>query len=173
MVISTNAGLWRYIIGDTVVFTCVSPYRIKINGRIGQFINAFGEELIMDNAEKAIQIACEKTHANVNEYTAGPKYMSDSNQAAHEWVFEFNNIPNDIDKFTEILDENLKIINSDYAAKRNKNLALQKPILHIVPSGFFYKWMKSQNKLGRQFKVPRLSNNRNHLESIFKLLKTL
>ena len=173
LVISTNTGLWRYIIGDTLVFTCVSPYRIKINGRVGQFINAFGEELIMDNAEKAIQIACEKTLANVNEYTAGPKYMSDSNLAAHEWIFEFNNRPDDINKFTEILDENLKELNSDYAAKRNKNLALQKPILHIVPSGFFYKWMKSQDKLGRQFKVPRLSNNRNQLESIFKLLKTL
>ena len=173
MVISTNAGLWRYIIGDTVVFTCVKPYRIKINGRIGQFINAFGEELILENAEKAIQIACKETHANVNEYTAGPKYMTDSNQAAHEWVFEFNKKPNNIEKFKEILDENLKIINSDYAAKRNKNLALQKPILHIVPLGFFYKWMKSQNKLGRQYKVPRLSNNRNHLKSIFKLLKTL
>ena len=173
MVISTNAGLWRYIIGDTVAFTCVKPYRIKINGRIGQFINAFGEELILENAEKAIQIACKETHANVNEYTAGPKYMTDSNQAAHEWVFEFNKKPNNIEKFKEILDENLKIINSDYAAKRNKNLALQKPILHIVPLGFFYKWMKSQNKLGRQYKVPRLSNNRNHLKSIFKLLKTL
>ena len=123
--------------------------------------------------KKPYKLLVRKLYANVNEYTAGPKYMSDSNLAAHEWVFEFNNRPNDIDKFTEILDEKLKELNSDYAAKRNKNLALQKPILHIVPSGFFYKWMKSQDKLGRQFKVPRLSNNRNHLESIFKLLKTL
>ena len=102
------------------LFSLCKPLQNKINGRVGQFINAFGEELIMANAEKAIQIACEKTHANINEYTAGPKYMSDSNLAAHEWVFEFNNRPDDIDKFTEILDENLKKLNSDYAAKRNK-----------------------------------------------------
>ena len=173
MVISTNAGLWRYQIGDTVIFTSINPYRIKINGRVSQFINAFGEELIIDNAEKAIQIACEKTNANVNEYTAGPKYMSNLGKAAHEWIFEFNNMPNDIYDFTEILDENLKKLNSDYAAKRNKDLVLQKPIIHIVSSGFFYKWMKSQNKLGRQFKVTRLSNNRNYLDSILNFLKTM
>ncbi len=173
MVISTNAGLWRYVIGDTVVFTCLSPYRIKINGRVSQFINAVGEELTIDNSEKAIQIACEKNHANVNEYTAGPKYMTNSNLAAHEWVFEFNNKPEDIDKFTETLDESLKKLNSDYAAKRKKNLALQKPIVHIVPYGFFYKWMEYQGKLGRQFKVPRLSNNRKNLDSILKLMKKL
>ena len=173
MVISTNAGLWRYQIGDTVIFTSVNPYRIKINGRVSQFINAFGEELTIANAEKAIQIACEKTNANVNEYTAGPKYMSSLGKGAHEWIFEFNNIPDDIYDFTEILDENLKKLNSDYAAKRNKDLVLQKPIIHIVSSGFFYKWMKAQNKLGRQFKVIRLSNNRKYLDSILNFLKTL
>ena len=173
MVISTNAGLWRYLIGDTVIFTNTNPYRIKITGRVGQFINAFGEELVMSNAEKAIQIVCDKTQANVNEYTAGPKYMTDSKQGAHEWVFEFNNKPDDMEQFIRLLDENLKMLNSDYAAKRNKDLALTMPIVHTVEHGFFYKWMKSQGKLGRQFKVPRLANDRNNLESIFKLLKTL
>ena len=173
MVISTNAGLWRYLIGDTVMFTSVSPYRIKINGRVGQFINAFGEELIMDNAEKAIQQACLKTDANINEYTAAPLYMKDGSQGAHEWILEFNKAPNDIHTFVEELDQALKELNSDYAAKRNNNLALKKPIVHTVDYGFFYQWMKSQRKLGRQFKVPRLANNRKHVESIFKLKDTM
>ena len=173
MVISTNAGLWRYLIGDTVMFTSVSPYRIKINGRVGQFINAFGEELIMDNAEKAIQQACLKTDANINEYTAAPLYMKDGSQGAHEWILEFNKAPNDIHTFVEELDQALKELNSDYAAKRNNNLALKKPIVHTVDYGFFYQWMKSQGKLGRQFKVPRLANNRKHVESIFKLKDTM
>jgi hypothetical protein len=173
LVISTNAGLWRYLIGDTIIFTSTEPYRIQIVGRTGQYINAFGEELIMSNAEKAIQIACEKTQANVSEYSAGPKYMTDSNQGAHEWVFEFSTKPNNLENFIFELDDNLKKLNSDYAAKRNNNLALQLPFVHTVENGFFYKWMKTQGKLGRQFKVPRLSNNRNHLDSIFKLMKTL
>lgn len=173
LVISTNAGLWRYLIGDTITFTSVNPYRFKIIGRIGQFINAFGEELIMDDAEKAIQIACLKTAAIVNEYTAAPLYMNEGNQGAHEWIIEFRKTPNNIDVFREELDNNLKKINSDYAAKRNKDLALKKPVIRTVDYGFFYQWMKSQKKLGRQYKVPRLSNNRKHVDSIFKLKDTM
>ncbi|MEE3037527.1 MAG: GH3 auxin-responsive promoter family protein [Bacteroidota bacterium] len=173
LVISTNAGLWRYLIGDTIVFTSKQPYRFKITGRISHFINAFGEELIMDNAEKAIKYACNKSNAIVNEYTAGPKFMNETSTGTHEWIIEFENPPPDIDQFANDLDQMLKELNSDYAAKRNNNMALQKPIVHSVEKGTFYKWMKANNKLGRQFKVPRLANHRNYIESIFKLIQSL
>ena len=137
LVISTNAGLWRYLIGDTIVFTSkLLPYRFKITGRISHFINAFGEELIMDNAEKAIKYACHKSNAVVSEYTSGPKFMSEASQGFHEWIIEFENSPSNIDQFTNDLDEMLKELNSDYAAKRhNNNMALQKPIVHSVEKG--------------------------------------
>ena len=173
LVITTNAGLWRYLIGDTIQFTAIKPYRFKISGRINQFINAFGEELIMDNAEQAIKSACEKNNAEVNEYSAAPKFMENGKKGTHEWVFEFNKAPENKEKFLTDLDNALMEVNSDYAAKRHKNMALEKPIMHIVNKGFFYKWMKSQNKLGRQFKVPRLANHRNHIDSIFNLMETM
>ncbi|HCX22330.1 MAG TPA: hypothetical protein DHN29_10465, partial [Cytophagales bacterium] len=166
IVITTNSGLWRYKIGDTVRFTSVNPYRIKISGRTKHFINAFGEELIIENAEEAISLACERTSAEMENFTAGPKYLDAGTKGCHEWIIEFNREPDDLDRFKQILDEKLREINSDYDAKRHKDLALVAPIVHNVPKGTFYNWMKSRGKLGGQNKVPRLSNNREYLDSL-------
>ncbi len=166
MIITTNAGLWRYLIGDTVVFTSTDPFRIRITGRTKNFINAFGEELIIENAEKALAIACEKTGAIVAEYTAAPVYLSEDQKAAHEWAIEFEKEPNDMAYFVEMLDNALKSVNSDYEAKRYHNLMLQLPIVHAMSHGTFYNWLKSKNKLGGQHKVPRLSNERKILDEI-------
>ncbi len=171
MIISTSAGLWRYNIGDTVRFTNTNPYRIKISGRTKHFINAFGEELVIENAEKAIARSCELTEAIIQNFTAGPIYLEKNKRGGHEWVIEFEKPPNDLNKFTYLLDENLKKSNSDYEAKRQKDLALVMPLIRVVPNGTFYKWMKSRNKLGGQNKVPRLSNDRSHIESILSILQ--
>ena len=168
MVISTTAGLWRYRLGDTIKFTSIDPYRFKITGRTKHFINAVGEEVIVDNADKALAIACEKTGAELKEYTAAPVYMRDNESGAHEWVIEFEKRPGDIGYFTETLDNALKAINSDYEAKRYQNLALKLPIVNVAASGTFYKWLESKNKLGGQHKVPRLSNDRKYVEEILK-----
>ncbi len=170
MIISTNAGLWRYNIGDTVRFTSSSPYRIKISGRTKHFINAFGEELVIENAEEAISNACDKTGAIIANFTAGPIYLEKNKRGGHEWIIEFEKTPDSDEKFSFILDEKLKILNSDYEAKRQNDLALVAPKIHSVPVGTFYKWMKSRNKLGAQNKVPRLSNNRLYVDSILALL---
>ena len=172
IVISTNAGLWRYMIGDTVTFTSTTPYRIKITGRTKHFINAFGEELIIENAEVAIAEACKKTEASIDNFTAGPKYLGDGSKGGHEWVIEFSKEPNDLERFTKLLDEKLREINSDYDAKRYRDIALVEPIVHTVPAKTFYHWMKSRGKLGGQHKVPRLSNNREYLDELlsFKAL---
>ncbi|MBK7887988.1 MAG: GH3 auxin-responsive promoter family protein [Bacteroidetes bacterium] len=166
IIITTNAGLWRYKIGDTVAFTSLSPFRIRITGRTAHFINAFGEELIIENADKAIQAACHATGAIIREYTAGPVYFSDKSSGAHEWIIEFVSPPIDIHDFTVLLDDALKAQNSDYEAKRYKDKVLALPIIHNVPPNTFYEWMKRREKLGGQHKVPRLSNNRNYLEEI-------
>lgn len=166
LVISTNAGLWRYVIGDTVRFTSLAPHRIKISGRTKYFINAFGEELIMDNVERALNAACSQCDAVVNEFTAGPVFMGSEARGGHEWVFEFTKDPINIDRFTEILDHELRAINSDYDAKRTGNMALVRPIVHKVPSGTFYAWMKKRGKLGGQNKVPRLANDRTYLDDL-------
>ncbi len=166
VVISTNSGLWRYLIGDTVKFTSLSPFRIRITGRTKHFINAFGEELIIENAEKAIKTACHHTNAIITEYTAGPKYIEKDQKGGHEWIIEFKRKPNDENQFRQLLDDTLKSVNSDYEAKRYKNMALEAPIIHIVPEGTFYNWMKKRGKLGGQNKVPRLSNNREYLDDI-------
>lgn len=171
LVISTNAGLWRYKLGDTIKFTSLHPFRFKITGRTKHYINAFGEELIVDNADKAITIACEKTGAQLKEYTVAPVYMKDNENGAHEWLIEFEKQPNNLLYFTEILDNALKSINSDYEAKRYQNLALKLPIVKIVPEGIFYKWLESKNKLGGQHKVPRLSNDRKYVEEISLLIE--
>ncbi|MFY0645101.1 MAG: GH3 auxin-responsive promoter family protein [Bacteroidia bacterium] len=168
MVITTNAGLWRYILGDTIQFTSKSPYRIKITGRTKLFINAFGEELMIDNAETALAAAQLKCDCLVAEFTAAPVYLSTKDKGSHEWLIEFDRPPKDLEEFATILDDELKKTNSDYEAKRAGNLALLKPQLNILPNGTFYKWMKSKNKLGGQHKVPRLSNNRKILEDILK-----
>ena len=169
LVISTNAGLWRYKIGDTIRFTSLSPFRIQVVGRIKHFINAFGEELIIDNAEQALGIACKKSGAMITEYTAGPIYMSTDKAGAHEWLIEFEKPPNDLVYFAETLDTALKSINSDYEAKRSGNMTLLAPVIHEMPKGIFFEWMKSRGKLGGQHKVPRLANNRQFIDSLLEL----
>ncbi len=166
MVISTNGGLWRYRLGDTVVFTTTFPFRIQVSGRTKNFINAFGEELIIDNAERAMMKATEACHCAVRDYTAGPVYMGENSRGAHEWLIEFEVEPENLEEFTSILDAELKKLNSDYEAKRTADLSLTMPIVRSVPTGTFYNWLKKKGKLGGQHKVPRLSNNRNLIEEI-------
>jgi hypothetical protein len=165
-VISTNGGLWRYLLGDTIQFTSLRPFRIKVTGRLKHYINAFGEEVIVDNADKAIAIASEKTGSVVNDYTAAPVYFSDTANGAHEWLIEFEKEPGNLDAFTKELDAALKNINSDYEAKRYKDIALRLPIIHSLQKGIFAAWLHSKGKLGGQHKVPRLSNERTLLEEI-------
>ncbi len=167
LIINTNAGLWRYMIGDTVMFTETSPYRLRITGRVKNFINAVGEELIIDNAEKALITACAKTGAIVNEYTAAPLFKG--NDVTHQWLMEFETPPPDPDFFEETFDNALKSLNSDYEAKRYHNLVLKPPIIQVMKSGTFYRWMKMRNKLGGQNKVPRLSNDRKYVDEILNL----
>ena len=169
LVISTNAGLWRYLIGDTIQFTSLDPYRIRITGRTTSFINAVGEELIIDNAEKALATACEKASATITDYTAAPVYFGDNSNAAHEWLIEFETAPESLDYFTEILDNALKTLNSDYEAKRYHNMILRPPIVRQLATGTFYRWLKERGKLGGQNKVPRLSNDRKYLDDIKEL----
>lgn len=170
LVISTNAGLWRYKIGDTIQFSSIDPYRIKVTGRTKQFINAFGEELIIDNAERAIEIACSKSGASVKDYTAGPIYMNGDDSGAHEWLVEFDQKPADLKEFGKLLDAALKMLNSDYEAKRKADLALKGPVIKELEQGSFFNWMKSRGKLGGQNKVPRLSNDRRYIEEIYKMI---
>ena len=169
VVISTNAGLWRYKIGDTIEFTSLYPFRIRITGRTKYFINAFGEEVIQDNAERALAIACEKTGAQVREYTGGPVYMKDGAGGAHEWVIEFEREPEDLSFFVDALDSTLKVLNTDYEAKRHKDMALKPPIVHVARPGLFFNWMKNRGKLGGQNKVPRLANHRNYLDELIEM----
>ncbi len=171
MVITTNAGLWRYRIGDTVKFTSVRPFRIKITGRTKHFINAFGEELIIENAESAITEACKQTGAVINNFTAAPRYLADGQKGAHEWIIEFTKTPDNRQQFLEVLDSTLRKINSDYDAKRYKDLALEAPLIHFVEEGTFYLWMKKRGKLGGQNKVPRLSNSREFLDDLLEMMK--
>jgi len=166
LVISTNGGLWRYLIGDTIQFTSLLPYKIKVTGRLKHYINAFGEEIIVDNSDNAISIASEKTGAVVTDYTAAPIYFSDESNGAHEWIIEFDKEPDDLNKFTFELDNALKSINSDYEAKRHKSIALRMPIVTSVKKGTFNEWLRKKGKLGGQNKVPRLSNERNLVEEI-------
>jgi len=159
--------LWRYMIGDTITFTSLKPHRFRISGRTKHFINAFGEEVIIDNAEKALEAACKKTDAIISEYTAGPVFMDASSRGSHEWIIEFEKPPSDLDLFTEVLDKTLQSVNSDYEAKRFKDLNLVKPVIKTVPKGTFYNYLKAKNKLGGQNKVPRLSNTREYIEEIY------
>ena len=170
MVISTNGGLWRYLLGDTIQFTSLKPYRIKVSGRLKHFINAFGEELIVDNSDKAIDIASKKTGAIVCDYTAAPVYFSDTSNGAHEWLIEFEKEPENLQHFTQELDLALKMVNSDYEAKRHKDIALGLPIVHQLQKGVFTNWLKSKGKLGGQHKVPRLSNDRKYIEEIIAVM---
>lgn len=160
LIISTNAGLWRYVIGDTIKFTSLKPYKFKVTGRTKHFINAFGEELMIDNADNAITKACKALNVNVIDYTAAPIYFDDNNKGRHEWLIEFDKYDVDIELFTIQLDNYLKESNSDYEAKRHKDLAVQLPKVVAMPKDTFNKWLKHKQKLGGQHKVPRLSNNR-------------
>jgi hypothetical protein len=169
LVITTNSGLWRYIIGDTVIFTSVFPHKIKISGRTKHYINTFGEEVIIDNAEKALQIACEKTHATIKEYTAGPVYMREDANGAHEWLIEFEEEPEDLEYFTTLLDNALCSVNSDYEAKRYKNITLRMPVVRKMKNGTFFTWLREKGKLGGQNKVPRLANNRQYIEELMQI----
>ncbi len=169
MVITTNAGLWRYKIGDTVRFTSTNPYRIKISGRTKHFINVFGEELIVENAEDALKKACKKTKSEIVDYTVAPIFMEGKEKGAHEWLIEFKTHPENIDLFNELLDNALKSLNSDYEAKRFNNITLNKPKINVARQQLFYDWLKRNGKLGGQHKVPRLSNNRNYLDELLDM----
>ncbi len=171
LVISTNGGLWRYLVGDTIQFTSLDPFRVKVSGRLKHYMNAFGEEVIVDNTDKAVAIASAKTGVVVNDYTAAPVYFSELANGAHEWLIEFENDPSDLTLFTKELDAALKNINSDYEAKRHKDIALRMPVIHTLPKGTFTEWLRQKGKLGGQHKVPRLSNNRTLLEEILLLKK--
>ncbi len=169
LVISTTGGLWRYIIGDTIKFTHLNPYKIKVTGRLKHYMNAFGEEVMVDNTDKAIARAAAKTNAVVNDYTAAPVYFSESSNGTHEWLIEFDVPPQNLQLFTTELDAALKTINSDYEAKRYKDIALRMPIVHAAKKGIFKEWLRSKGKLGGQHKVPRLSNERNVVEEILAM----
>lgn len=169
IVITTNGGLWRYLIGDTVKFTNTNPYRIKITGRTKHHINVFGEELIIENAEEGLKHACEKTDAIIKEYTVAPIFMNDDESGGHEWVIEFEKEPDSLPFFAEMLDNCLKSINSDYEAKRYNNMTLAMPKIHQARQGLFYDWLRMKGKLGGQNKVPRLSNQRDFIEELLKL----
>ena len=169
MLITTSSGLWRYQIGDTVRFTSANPYKFVISGRTKSFINAFGEELIVDNAERGLEKACAQTGAVVREYTAAPVFMNTEGKCRHQWVIEFDRKPQDVAAFAKILDSELQSLNSDYEAKRYKDIALQPLEIIVAREGLFSDWLKSRGKLGGQNKVPRLSNTREHIEKIIAM----
>ena len=169
MVITTSCGLWRYNIGDTVCFTSKNPYKFIITGRTKYFINAFGEELIMDNAEKGLSYACEKTGAEVSEYTAAPVYMDSHAKCRHQWLIEFAKEPEDIHEFARLLDQRLQEVNSDYEAKRYKDITLQHLEVVKARRGLFNDWLKSKGKLGGQHKIPRLSNSRKNIDELLEM----
>ncbi len=171
IVITTNAGLWRYLIGDTVKFVSLDPYRIRVTGRTKHFINVFGEELIIENAEEALKKVCKKTKAEITDYTVGPIFMDGTSKGAHEWIIEFKKPPKNIDYFTELLDNALKSINSDYESKRYHDMTLTMPKVNVAKSGLFYTWLKEKGKLGGQHKVPRLSNSRDFIEELLEQSK--
>jgi len=170
IVISTNSGLWRYVVGDTIRFTSTRPHKIEVSGRIKHFINAFGEEVIVDNSDRAIAAASQLTGAEVRDYTVAPLYLSFGGKGGHEWVIEFAKMPSDIEVFAQLLDDNLRAVNSDYDAKRQKDIALHRLIIDVAPEGTFHAWLKSKGKLGGQHKVPRLCNDRKLVEELLVII---
>ncbi|MFP4847089.1 GH3 auxin-responsive promoter family protein [Winogradskyella sp. PE311] len=169
VVITTNAGLWRYKIGDTIRFVSLSPHRIKVSGRTKHHINAFGEELIIENAEDALKRVCKRTSAEIVDYTAAPIFMNGKEKGAHEWIIEFKKPPENMSYFEELFDNALKSLNSDYEAKRYNNITLNKPKIHSARTNLFYDWLKEKDKLGGQHKVPRLSNSRDYVDDLLRL----
>jgi hypothetical protein len=170
-VITTNGGLWRYLIGDTIQFTSLEPFRVKVSGRLKHYINAFGEEVIIDNADQAIAEACRQTGAAVKDYTAAPVYFSAAENGGHEWLIAFDREPPSLEEFILVLDKSLQQINSDYEAKRHKDIALRLPIVQAVAPHTFENWLRHKGKLGGQHKVPRLSNERDTLEEIKRFIQ--
>jgi len=166
VIISTNAGLWRYRIGDTIEFTSLNPFRIKISGRTKHFINSVGEEVIVDNAERAITRACDSTGAVISDFTAAPVYPTKTEAGRHEWLIELSRLPDNMEEFKKVLDRELMELNSDYEAKRGGDLALKEPLIINLEPGTFYNWMKKRGKLGGQHKVPRLYNSRKYVDDI-------
>src|SRR5690606_23842182 len=166
VVITTNSGLWRYLIGDTVRFTSLKPYRIRVSGRTKHHINVFGEELMVENTDQAIAKTCQITGTEVVDYTVAPVFMQGKEKGAHEWMIEFRNNPDDIEHFRRTLDETLQSLNSDYEAKRYNNMTLNPLVLNVARPKLFYDWLKERNKLGGQHKIPRLSNERDYLEKL-------
>lgn len=171
-VITTTGGLWRYLVGDTIQFTSRFPFRIKVSGRLKHFINAFGEEVIVENTDRALADACAATGCRVVDYTAAPVYFSEGSNGAHEWLVEFEQAPDDVEGFAEALDDALRRINSDYDAKRHKDIALRRLVLHSLPAGTFNEWLRSKGKLGGQHKVPRLSNERSLLDEVLDIVNS-
>jgi hypothetical protein len=169
IVITTNSGLWRYLIGDTVRFTSLNPYRIRVTGRTKHHINVFGEELMVENTDQAIAKACQITGTEIVDYTVAPIYMKDKEKGAHEWMIEFRKNPTDIVFFQKVLDETLQSLNSDYEAKRHNNMTLNSLIINVARENLFYDWLKEKDKLGGQHKIPRLSNEREYLEQLKNL----
>lgn len=169
LIISTNAGLWRYMPGDVVEITNTNPYRIKIVGRTKHYINAFGEEVIVDNSDQAVALACKDCHASIIEYTVAPVFFEQGRKARHEWAIEFSRSPSNLTDFQESLDLALQSVNSDYQAKRYKDLALIKPKINVMPHGTFHQWMKSNGKYGAQNKIPRLSNSRQYINEVLQI----
>lgn len=172
LLISTNTGLWRYVVGDTVRFTSLFPFRIQVSGRVKSFINAFGEEVMVDNADRAIAEACRKSGALVSDYTVAPIYLDEHGKGGHQWLVEFSQEPDSLAHFVEVLDQTLQTINSDYEAKRQKDIVMQLPLVQAIPAGTFYRWLKMKGKAGGQHKVPRLANERQYVDEITELLKS-
>jgi hypothetical protein len=169
LVITTNSGLWRYLIGDTIRFTSLNPYRIKVTGRTKHHINVFGEELMVENTDTAVAKTCKEFNCEIVDYTVAPIFMTNQQKGAHEWIIEFKTKPDSIENFRKALDENLQSVNSDYEAKRYNNMTLNPLVLNVARENLFYDWLKQQDKLGGQHKVPRLSNERTYLESLLSL----
>ncbi|TNJ41887.1 GH3 auxin-responsive promoter family protein [Tamlana fucoidanivorans] len=169
VIITTNAGLWRYKIGDTIRFTSLNPYRIKVSGRTKHHINVFGEELIIENAEEALKNVCNATDSEIVDFTGAPIFMLGKEKGAHEWLIEFKTVPKDMSQFNELFDDALKSLNSDYEAKRFNNITLNKPKIHVARKNLFYDWLKQNNKLGGQHKIPRLSNTREYMDELLVL----
>jgi hypothetical protein len=169
VMITTNGGLWRYLVGDTVRFTSVNPYRIRVTGRTKQHINVFGEELMVENTDRALSKACKHTQTEVIDYTVAPIFMDGKAKGAHEWIIEFRENPKSVEEFSRILDLELQALNSDYEAKRYNNMTLNPLVLNLARPNLFYDWLKDRGKLGGQHKIPRLSNTREYVEQLKEL----